>query len=124
MADNPYHNHLTDDGETVEWKVLARTGKKVPAIKEFRRATGSGLYEAKTLVEDYIAMYERGAFSLYTDGVINVRVQRGVSLTLTTKNNLTTIVANVEVNANLIPAELPQAVADAILRFANFAPQG
>ena len=124
MADNPFQKHLTDDAETVEWKVLARADQKVAAIKEFRRQTGASLYEAKNIVVDYFDMYARGAFSMNNDGVINVRVQRGVNLTLTTKNNLTAIVVNIEVSSNLTPTEMPQAIADAILRFANFSPQG
>lgn len=57
---NRYANYITNDAESVQWKVLARGNDKIQAIKSFRTRTNSGLKEAKDVVEDYLNRLKAG----------------------------------------------------------------
>lgn len=55
---NDFSRYIDSDSDRVAWKVLARADSLVEAIKDFRSRYGSGLKEAKDVVEDYINQYK------------------------------------------------------------------
>lgn len=57
---NHFSRYIDSDPDHASWKVLARSGSLVEAIKEFRSKYGAGLKEAKDVVEDYIDQYKTG----------------------------------------------------------------
>lgn len=48
-----FFSRIETDHESIEWKVKARAGTLVEAIKAFRGLTGAGLKESKDAVEEY-----------------------------------------------------------------------
>lgn len=112
---NDWLTHIDDDHEDSVWKVQARSGRKVDAIKAFRAFHGCALKEAKAVVEEYDARRvedERGQPT-----TTHVHLPAGGVLNIISNGVYTTIMYTSTEATNLLPHEVPQAIADAALKY-------
>lgn len=111
---------ITDTAESIAWKVAARAGRKVEAIKALRAETGLGLYEAKCVVEEYDARLAAGQIAV--DGVTTQKVNlpNGIVLNIVTRDGYSAIIMTKTLEKDIRPAHLAQAIADAALRATDF----
>ena len=114
MYDN-YNDRITTDPENIEWKRHAREGRKVDAIKSFRVLTGAGLKPAKDVVEEYCIVNQRRA-AAETVTTRTVQLPGGAALNIISNGKFSAIQYTRNEAINLSDDELPQAIADAVLR--------
>lgn len=109
-----YMDRITTDHENVTWKVFARAGSMVEAIKRFRADTGAGLYEAKVVVETYAdARKQAEAAGSVTTRTIQLP---GAVLNVISNGTFSAIQYTRTEAVNISDADLPQAIADAVMR--------
>lgn len=109
---DPTPNIKNDTPQTL-WKVNARDGRKVEAIKALRTLTGSGLKEAKDAVEEYCA-YSQRYDAPFINGVTTTKIRMGDGSTLEVVSNgaWASIVRTQTVAVNVPVATLLQTIAD------------
>lgn len=115
-----FRAHIIEDAENIEWKALLRDGLVIESIKFFRGAYGAGLKEAKDVVEEYRERLNSGeVFNGRNTGVTSytVNLPDGGTLNVISNALYTSIVYNRVESVNLRADKVPQAIADAVLKY-------
>lgn len=112
--------YIKADAEYNDWKVKARADRKVDAIRAFRDRTGAGLREAKDVVEEYMERVRHGeVFNGTGDNVTHVvTLPNGGMLHVIYGASGVAKLQYVSTEAERVaPHNLPQAIADAVLKY-------
>lgn len=116
-----YYRYIEIDPAFIDWKVKARNGELVAAMRSFRERSidcqRPGLYEVKELVEEYIRRHKSGSVTESNIEVTRVTLSPKVTLVLTKEKGLTTITYTSVEAEQLYDNEVPQAIANAILAY-------
>lgn len=107
--------NIKNDQPQTDWKVKARAGRKVEAIKSLRELTGSGLKEAKDAVEEYCAYsqrYDAPFINGVTTTTTKIRMGDGSTLEVVSNGAWASIVRTQNVAVNVPADKLLQTIAD------------